>query len=153
MFSDLSTVPREVWHFLNKSSAAKKHPVWKKNSGLKWCNLSMEINLNLIQLSLLHTRVRRQGVITATHLSYKATGKKNQKKTFFVVLFFFPNLFLSCPSLIFTTGGLKSFCSTFIYAFLFYLYYTPLAFKQACISEQGGRQWLVVSSATEQQNH
>lgn len=96
-------------------------------------------NLNLIQLSLLHTRVRHQGVITATHLSYKATAKKEKKKTFFVVLFFFQFISL-LPLFDFYHRGTEELGSTFIYAFLFYLYYTPLAFKQACISEQGGRQ-------------
>lgn len=57
-------------------------------------NLSMEINLNLIQLSLLHTRVRPQGVITATHLSYKATAKK---KNVFCCFVFFPIYFSPAP--------------------------------------------------------
>lgn len=94
----------------------RKNIQYGKNSGPKWVDLCMEINLGLIQLSLLHTRVRHQGVITATHLT-----KPQPKYIFFVVFVVFLFQFISLlPHLIFfTTGGQKSLAAHLCMPFSF----------------------------------
>lgn len=132
-------------YFLKKEHCFLKYSLQTLDAGLL-CHFSMETNLSLTQFSLLCTMVPHQGVITA-HLSWKATGAPD---VYFLYLFFF-FFFKGLPLLLSCKYQRESPAQRHISG---RDGFSPdLAPVQACVSEQWGRQWLVVSSTTKQQNH
>lgn len=133
MFSWCSAVGREVWYFLRKDQPWN---IQYKIFQLKLCDLSMEINLGLTQLSLLYTIVRHQGVITAARLSWKATAKIAA----FLFYFFISLPLASLWFLRFTASKIRSSATNFEAHFL----HTGLLFELASQSREGDNDLLSV---------